>query len=673
MIEETESSVAPPPAPKAQVAPFDGLLISSLLRTFLILTLAVSSAVLTAFSLFRGEGTELFFAHNQVELKSRLLALGLAWGAGAVLAAFALVWCDKRPEPESARRQLSRLLAPLVVSCFIPALFSREAWRDKQIAYLCYLLAVGLALERLLRPALATFVEHYSSAAWWKRLESPRVKKVLTWVTATLAISLALAYVIRMGHLSNVSHMKLATSSSDLAEYDNLFFNALNGHPFRSPAIAGHLEDWNTLQGHAEFGLYMLLPFYAISPGAHTLLWIQATLIGLTAIPIYLLARLRLGALSGLGFALVYLLMPAVQQPNFYDFHFSPLGMFFLAWLLYFAASLASPTPRAWHRPALYVSMALALLCREDISIGIAVLGGFLVLSGALVRDGLILAAISGVYFFGMKFGIMPLFGRWWFDNMYDDIKAQGAKGFGAVVLSLVSNPGFVLRSMMTEPKFLYVLHMTVPVLALWLRKPLLWLAFLPGLVTTLLVSNRPPMYQSSFQYTYLWVPYVIAASIVALRRGVPGKAALPALVLVAASLSHQLGVFPRGTQILGGFSPKTFEFTEADQQRYRELQEIIALIPQDATVTVTEAEGPHVSSRLILYSMKYMLGSPDYLLVSHPHIRSEAQHLRQALESGEYGVIEQRGPFVLAQRGADTSRNDVLWRKVGRRGPPKQ
>ena len=37
------------------------------------------------------------------------------------------------------------------------------------------------------------------------------------------------------------NHLRIATTSSDLAQFDDLFFNALHGHPFRSPAIEGNL------------------------------------------------------------------------------------------------------------------------------------------------------------------------------------------------------------------------------------------------------------------------------------------------------------------------------------------------------------------------------------------------------------------------------------------------
>src|SRR5690606_33908643 len=113
-------------------------------------------------------------------------------------------------------------------------------------------------------------------------------------ITLAAAISMSLFYFCRIGPLTIISHEKMATMSSDLAEYDNLFFNALHGHPFRSPAIAAMLKDFSSLQGHAEFCLYLLLPFYAISPGAHALLWIQTALVAFAAVPLYLLARARL-------------------------------------------------------------------------------------------------------------------------------------------------------------------------------------------------------------------------------------------------------------------------------------------------------------------------------------------------------------------------------------------
>lgn len=657
-----QSRATPDPGNPPKLPPF-----TSSARSVLTIGLAIFSLLLAITPWLLSSEPTLFFVGNRVPLLPRLISLGLSAGGGILFIAAVLWRTHRLPDPQAAQQSIASVVAPLMVSAFVPMLFASEAWQGRDFAFLSCVLAVGLGFERLLRPACEVIVPWLSRVRDARPTFTPIFGAIGRWLPPALTALLIIGYIVTIGNLTNISHMKLATMSSDLAEYDNLFFNALHGHPFRAPAIAGLLEDWNNLQGHAEFCLYFLLPFYAIAPGASTLLWIQTCAVALTAIPIFLLGRSRLGGMGGLCFVVAFLMAPALQQPNFYDFHFTCLGMLFVAFLLYFAATLADNPKSRGRRIGLYTSMALAFLTREDMSIGIAVLGTFLVLSGVLLKDGLILAGLSVAYLVTMKFAVMPLFGHWWFDAMYEDLKAEGAKGFGAIILTLISNPSFVLRSMLIEPKFLYLLHMTVPFLALWLRRPLLWLAFLPGFVSTLMVSNRPPLYQASFQYTYIWLPYVVAASVMATKRGLKGAGSLGALLLAAAPLTHHFGVFPSGEKIMGGFSLKTFEFGEAEQLRYDQLQEIIGLMPPDAVVAVTETEGPHLSTRLIMYSLKYTLGPfPEYLLIHNVRIGGEVAHLRQALESERYGVIAQRGPFVLAQLGADPSKNGVLWRKVG-------
>lgn len=661
---------SPPDEPKPNSLP----VLTQFLRRFLGITFGTGSLILCLLSVAVGEDPNLFVASNRIEIGLRLKMIAASWLGGVLVAALALFLAWRRDPSGELGGKLAKLSAPLVALCFLPVLFEKVAWNQSEIGFLAFLLGACLALERLCRPAAEVVADWWSRTPWRSENESATTSRWFRWIPLGIVLLLVGAYIYRIGYLTNITHIRMTTMSSDLAEYDNLFYNALHGHPFRSPAIAGHLDDWNTLQGHAEFCLYMLLPFYAISPGAHALLWIQTAIVALTAIPVFLLGEVRLGRFAGLCFAVVFLFMPAVQQPNFYDFHFTPLGMFYAAWLMFFLAKLANAPEKKSLRIAVFSTLALALLCREDISIGLAVLGTYLVLSGVLVRDGLILALVSGVYFVGMKFGVMPLFGTWWFDEMYNDLKAEGAKGFGAVVFTLISNPSFVIRTMLNSDKLLYVLHMVVPVLALWLRRPLLWMAFLPGLVATLLVTNRPPMYQSTFQYTYLWLPYVMAAAIVATKRGREGAGTLIALLVAAFSLTNQFGAFPRGDSIRGGFSVKTFEVTPEERARYKDLKELIALIPPSAVVAATEVEGPHVSSRLIMYSLKYTLGPfPEYLLVGRVGHRGETVHLRQALESGRYGVIAERGIFTLAKLGADSRRNGPLWRKVGGRRPPAE
>jgi uncharacterized membrane protein len=663
----------PPPALAAKAKPSDwpegrAELVSSSVRTFTVVTLGMASLALGLGQLAFPRGPEAFLARNAASLVQRLVLLGSAWLLGVAVAAGLLALAARSPNAEAARRSAREFFAPLTLTAFLPILFVRAAWDGREIAYLGYALVLGISLERLLRPAIVQVASAPSVQRLGTWLETAKAKTSIRWGCRLLLGAAVAYYFFRIGHLSNVSHRKFATASSDLAEYDNLFFNALHGHPFRSPAVAAYMDDWSNLQNHAELCLYILLPFYAISPGAHALLWIQSGLVAATAIPVYLLGAARLGRVAGLFLAVVFLCMPAVQQPNFFDFHFTCAAMFFVAWLIYCLDVLARRPEARWARVGMFVSLLSALTCREDIGIGIVVLGIFLIFSGKLVREGISVALLGGVYFVTMKFGIMPLFGTWWFDNMYEDLKSEGAGGFGSIVLTLLSNQAFVIKTLMTEPKVLYLLHMTAPVLGLWLRRPLLLMAVLPGFVATLLVTNRPPLFQSSFQYTYLWVAYVLGASILAIVPRIKWATLVP-LVIVALSMDVQRGLLLGGERIMGGFGMKSFDITEADEKRSEQFREIAKLIPKDASLSVTEAEGPHLSARLVMFSLKYSLGhDPEYLLIANPGIRGEVVHIKQALESGKYGVIASKGPYTLVKRGAPTTKNGALLRRVNGR-----
>lgn len=613
---------------------------------------------------------------NAVQLQARLAALGTSAVCGVAVVG-AAYWLLPTPRGNAAHlkrfERASRVASPALVAALIPGLFARDAWGTRELIHLLTVGLVCFLLERCLRPALSEVPERWRSVstAWLERL--PRALR--RGLPFGIVLGVVGYYFVVIGSYTLISHERMATMSSDLAEFDNLFFNALHGHPFRAPAIEGDLDAWSALKVHAEFGLYLLLPFYALSPGPEALLLIQTGLVALTAIPVYLLAARRLGRAAGVVFAAILLLLPIVQRPNFYDFHFTPLGMFLVAWVLClldgYLAARGDRSSRRWGI-GLALAFGAALLAREDVSIGLTVLGVFVALSGQHVRLGLGMAAISAGYFVIVKFGVMPRFGEMWFDSIYQDLMAPGATGFRAVILTLLSNPVFVLKSLLTEDKFLYALHMTVPLLGLWLRRPFLLLAAVPGFVSTLLVTNRPPMYQSSFQYTYLWVPYVVGASIVAVSQLASTKpaavrrawrtAAVVGVGLAAVASSFQYGALLGSDSILGGFGVKTFEVSEPERRRLQQLRELVSQIPPSASVAATEAEGPHVSTRLVMYSLKFTLGQdPDYLVLGAIRRGGEQKHVRQALDSGQYGVVHREGPFFLLQRGADTSRNREL------------
>ena len=129
-------------------------------------------------------------------------------------------------------------------------------------------------------------------------------------------------------------HRSLLTSSFDLGLEDNLLWNVVHGGPFAkmSPLFGPVGSHFGF---HATPFAYFIAPFYALYQHAEALLVFQAVMVGLAALPLYLFAARHIGRWPACLVALAYLLYPPVHGANLYDFHYPPLGVFFLWLTLY--------------------------------------------------------------------------------------------------------------------------------------------------------------------------------------------------------------------------------------------------------------------------------------------------------------------------------------------------
>ncbi len=217
---------------------------------------------------------------------------------------------------------------------------------------------------------------------------------------------------------------------------------------------------------------------------------------------------------------------------------------------------------------------------REDVPVGMAVIGAFLLVSGHRPMPGLILATVSTVYFLLLRFYVMEEAGSWWFPNMYKELWADGEKGFKSVVKTLLTNPLFTLNKLIIEKKLVYLMHLLVPIAFLPVRRWYLWAAFIPGTVLTLLVTNYDPPVTFSFHYVMHWAPYLFMASVVALKmirdeRGAHRMyAAAAAMVASTLVLTYNYGAFTtRNGSFKGQFNKIEFTYTEAERARYAALR----------------------------------------------------------------------------------------------------
>jgi hypothetical protein len=300
----------------------------------------------------------------------------------------------------------------------------------------------------------------------------------------------------------------------------------------------------------------------------------------------------------------------------------------------------------------------MALVCREDVSIGLCVLGLFSLLSGYRPRTGLLTAAIAGTYFGVMKFAIMPLFGSWWFSEIYKDLYPADDTSFRGVMRTLISNPGYVWKTLLTPEKLRYTLQVLAPLLFLPVRRVFLVPCILAGALSTLLTTGYGPTLDTGFQYIGNFIGYIFPAAAVALgllaRDPEHGQARLRAagLALAVATFvaSVSWGAFSPRHFVHGGFGntvkgPPSHEHIKKEQ----DLRALAAQVPPDARLGATEAELPHLSTRLFIFALRDGLFDADYLLYDVNGYG--AKNAEEALARGEYAMVEERGQMKLLRK----------------------
>jgi uncharacterized membrane protein len=168
---------------------------------------------------------------------------------------------------------------------------------------------------------------------------------------------LFLFWVIICSWLSVIQYNGFFSGHNDLAGFDQAIWNTLQGRPLHT-TIYNH----NFLGEHMSPILIILAPFYLIWQDPRMLLILQSLFLGITAIPIYLIAKDKLKHnLLSLSFSFAYLFHPFLSRINLFEFHEIALAPFFLAFTFYFLQR------KSWFFYFLF--LFLSLMVKEDVSL----------------------------------------------------------------------------------------------------------------------------------------------------------------------------------------------------------------------------------------------------------------------------------------------------------------
>lgn len=547
-------------------------------------------------------------------------------------------------------RQAADVILPLGITAFIPSLFTAKPWHDKPTTFLIGMAACVLALETLMRRSLRAVPPAFADWLAERLTFRPRVAR---WLPFAVVIGGFLFYSIYFSYYTLLNHQRLNTSGYDLGIHVNWAYNAMHGRPERCPVLFGP-DGGHFLGNHAIFAMFLWLPLFSLWPSAEILLILQATLAGFGAVTLYMFATTQTTRWSSVVIAYCYLFFAALHGPNFYDFHelMPPLPLHFL---LYWAI--------AKHKNGLVLLLVPLLWSfREDVAVGITVLGLFLLVTGLRPRMGLIMALASGIWFVILKFAIMPLFWQTWFASIYKDLQAPGKSGYGTVVQTILINPTYFLTTLLKEEKLIYFLHMFGPLALLPARRWALLLLAIPGFTFSILTTGYAPTISIAFQYTCHAIPYIFAATVLMIRvigQGPEGalrrRAVLTAIAFGVLCHSYVFGAILQHQTFVGGFTKVEFTMSPEEKARYQTMREMVALIPPEASVAASENEVPHVAARLNAYTIKDGVApEADYILVNVNQMGAGATRnaVNTMFSRHQYGILLQGQGLYLFKRG---------------------
>ena len=125
--------------------------------------------------------------------------------------------------------------------------------------------------------------------------------------------------------LSVLRYTAYTANMFDLGHMAQAIWSSTQGRPLE---VSYHGNVVSRLALHAELIYFLITPLYALFPSPITLVVVQALLFGLGGLPLYYLARRRIGNVHAARvITLIYLFCPVAQNAVLFDFHGDTLAM----------------------------------------------------------------------------------------------------------------------------------------------------------------------------------------------------------------------------------------------------------------------------------------------------------------------------------------------------------
>lgn len=304
-----------------------------------------------------------------------------------------------------------------------------------------------------------------------------------------ILIGLIAIWVLVMGSLIVLRHQRFGTFDFDEGIYDQYIWQLAHGrgaNTVRGVPLAGH---------HASFAFLLLVPLAWLGAGPNTWNLLMALALGATAVPLYLLAKERLGrGWLGLLVGVAWLLQPTVSWLVQEGFHPDGMAIPFLVWTYYFGERFlrqreVGHVPRST-KVLLVASFLLAISWKEDLALALVGMALVWAIRGHW-RLALRVGGAAALWFVVFGVWLVPHFAE---GSVYGGIYGDLGTTPSEIIVNSAQDPSRLLNRMRENDASGYTRGLTQS-----------W-AFVPFVAPTTLLITAPQWFTniiSSAAFTY--------------------------------------------------------------------------------------------------------------------------------------------------------------------------
>lgn len=418
-----------------------------------------------------------------------------------------------------------------------------------------------------------------------------------------LTLTVIIGYLLLSSLIMVLRYKAFDYNDWDTATYAHLIWKILHGSMYSSIGEMNFL-----LGGHMNFIIFLIAPIFVLFPSALTLVLLQNLFIGLSALPIYLLAKDILDRKFAFLFSALFLIYPAVHFISYSEFHPVAFSIFFFLFMFYYFE-------KGRFVPFICF-MVLLLLCKENMSMGVLFFGLYALLFRGRRWKWWAAPLFGGGFWFLTALKIMPHFAvSADFNLLYKHL----GENLPEVARNIVYHPVVTLKIifMGINRKFLFSLFFPLAFLSL-LSPGILFIA-IPFFLQQLL-SARLADHTLYFHYTAKLIPFLFISAIYGTRLLLKSKLirrykwCLGGTLLAASIISNiNFGLLPK----LPAYFSSWYKMKDIDYVKQR----LINKIPEDASVVTTFEFIGKLAQRKEIYSFhnvcleRYTLGGKKFIL----------------------------------------------------------